>query len=52
MNILDRWGNTPMDDAKRVGGNEILNALRERGGKTAKELKVTSHPQLLASHPK
>jgi len=37
-----------MDDAKRVGGNEIVNALRERGGKTAQELKVTSLPSSLS----
>lgn len=32
-NVCDRWGNTPLDDAKRSGHDAVVARLRRAGGK-------------------
>ena len=37
INVRDRWGNTPYDDAIREGHKEVSVYLKSKGGKTNKE---------------
>ena len=37
INVRDRWGNTPYDDAIREGHKEVSIYLKSKGGKTNKE---------------
>jgi len=32
INIIDRWGGTPYDDAVREGFNEVRDYLKSKGG--------------------
>jgi len=32
---VDRWGNTPADEARRVGAFDVLELLRRNGGGAA-----------------
>lgn len=38
VNPLDRWGNTPLDDAMRCGHATIVSLLKEYGAKSQSEL--------------
>ena len=38
LSPIDRWGNTPLDDASKRGFTEVVNFLREKGAKTYNEL--------------
>jgi len=41
VNAFDRWGNTPLDDAKRQGYKDVIEALLKVGGKTGEEARVS-----------
>jgi glutaminase len=35
VNVTDRWGNRPLDDALRGGRKEVAALLREHGARTS-----------------
>lgn len=38
VNSVDRWGNTPLDEAIRSNNIEMTKVIKAHGGKTRKEL--------------
>jgi glutaminase len=42
VNPLDRWNNTPLDDANRCGHMTVVSLLKEYGAKTRSELPESS----------
>lgn len=39
INPIDRWGNTPLDDARRGEFDDVVKLLAGKGGKLGTELK-------------